>query len=108
MILFVAAGRTAGCVGLLTALALRHEVLGVVGYDGEVESLAGSLGLEVSTSLKRDAVRGWLARADLMLCVHGREIVSADLLALPRYGGINVHPCLYRYKGADPVGRMLR
>jgi methionyl-tRNA formyltransferase len=99
-------GRQAGCIGLLTLRAAGWDVAAVVAYDDDVRALAGSLGLPVLASI-RDA-RGPLAEADLLVSVHGREIVPGELLALPRRGGINVHPCLYAHKGADPVGALLR
>ena len=34
--------------------------------------------------------------------------MSDELLAHTKYGGINVHPCLYGYKGANPVERLLK
>ena len=45
--------------------------------------------------------------SDILVCVHGREILNARHLNLPRLGCFNVHPYLYKYKGANPVGRAL-
>jgi len=36
-----------------------------------------------------------------------RKILKKKLLELPKKGCINIHPCLYKYKGADPIGRLL-
>ena len=80
----------------------------VVAYDATVQSLAEQLGLTVCASIRQPAVSRALASSDVLVCVHGREIVPADLLALPRFGGLNVHPCLSAYPGADPIGRLLQ
>lgn len=101
-------GKQAGCTGLLALYGAGCDVLGVVAYDPQVRNLAETLGLPIFDSVRQAAVRPLLGRADLLVCVHGREIVPRALLRLPRRGGINVHPCLYAYKGADPVIRLLR
>lgn len=101
-------GRQAGCIGLLTVRAAGCAVPLVVAYDAMVRDLAVALELPVMDSIHAPQVRRALAEADALVCVHGLEIVPPDLLALPRLGGLNVHPCLFRYKGAHPVERMLR
>jgi len=101
-------GRQAGCIGLLTVFAVGCRIQGVIAYDDIVSSLADSLNLPVFTSIKQPEVEKLLAGSDLLVSVHGRDIVPTRLLDLPHLGGINAHPCLYRYKGADPVGRLLR
>ena len=35
-------------------------------------------------------------------------MLMPDLLRLPKHGAINVHPYLYKYKGANPVKQALR
>ena len=101
-------GRQAGCVGLLTVAAARCRILGVVAYDEEVTRIAEGLRLASCRSIHDALVRDWLARSELLVSVHGREIVPPALLSLPRHGGINAHPCLWAYKGASPVERLLR
>jgi methionyl-tRNA formyltransferase len=100
-------GKQAGCVGLLASIAAGCDVRGVVGYDELVRELASALELRQFDSIGDDGTRGLLRESDLLISVHGRELVPDDLLRLPRLGGINVHPCLYAYKGANPVGRLL-
>lgn len=100
-------GKQAGCIGLLTLLAAACKIQGVVAYDTVVENLAGLLHLPTFSSVKQPAVEKFLSEADLLVSVHGREIIPKRLLDLLHSGGINVHPCLYRYKGANPVGRLL-
>jgi methionyl-tRNA formyltransferase len=99
-------GKQAGCVGLLTLVALRHNILTVVVYDEIIAGLSAHLHLPISTSIKDQA--DLLSRSDLLISVHGREIVPNKLLELPKLGCINLHPCLYKYKGMNPVNRMLK
>jgi methionyl-tRNA formyltransferase len=100
-------GKQAGCVGLIAAVAAGCRVRSLVFYDELVQQLGLALELPIFESIRADEVRDALAASDVLISVHGREIVSSDLLALPRLGGINVHPCLYAYKGANPVSRLL-
>lgn len=103
------AGRQAGVVGLLTLKALGHEVVCVIPVDEPVESVALSLGLNVQkpANINLDTFVDYLTGlgADLFVCCHGRKIIKA--LMLNRFKAINVHPCLFKYKGADPITRVL-
>ena len=103
-----AGGRQAGCIGLLALKALGCEVLGVVAYDQPVADLAAQLGLTSFGSIHDAGIREGLSRAELLVSVHGREMIPEALLRLPRHGGINMHPCLYAYKGANPIERLLK
>jgi UDP-2,4-diacetamido-2,4,6-trideoxy-beta-L-altropyranose hydrolase len=100
-------GRQAGCVGLLTVIAAGCRIQGVVAYDSTVDTLATRLGLPLFASVKQPELERLLSDSDLLVSVHSREIVPKRLLGLPHFGGINVHPCLYRYKGSNPIGRLL-
>jgi methionyl-tRNA formyltransferase len=99
--------RQAGCIGLLAALGRGIEIHAVVRHDDYVGELAGSLELQTFASILDSDLEMTLAGSDLLISVHGREVVPPEVLSLPRRGGINVHPCLYAYKGANPVGRLL-
>jgi methionyl-tRNA formyltransferase len=44
---------------------------------------------------------------DIMLSVHYRKILSNEVLKIPKIASINIHPYLYAYKGADPIGRAI-
>lgn len=101
-------GKQAGCVGLLAAIAAGCRIQGVVVYDSIVENLAISLGVPTFASIKQPEVERLFSESDLLVSVHSREIVPKKLLELPHFGGINVHPCLYRYKGSSPVARLLQ
>ena len=101
-------GRQAGAIGLLTLLAAKCEIACVVAYDKVVSDLAHSFGIPTVESIKTKKFIDALNSSDLLVCVHGREIVPSSILKMPRLGSINVHPCLYKYKGADPIGRLLK
>jgi UDP-2,4-diacetamido-2,4,6-trideoxy-beta-L-altropyranose hydrolase len=100
-------GMQAGCVGLLAAIAAGCRVRGIVASDNTVGTLAAGLGIPVFGSVKSPEVEWLISKSDLLISVHCREILPRRVLNLPRLGGINVHPCLYRYKGARPVNRLL-
>jgi len=93
-------GKQAGCIGLLTLKALGHEVA-VIESDDMVNDLVDHLEIYRSP-LAMDFFK------DLLVSVHGRKIISNEVLARFKYGGINVHPCLWKYPGADPIGQLLR
>lgn len=102
-------GRQAGVVGLLTVLARKHEVICVVPVDEPVESVARSLSLTVEKpkNINEESfvekIKEW--KPDLFLCCHGRQMIRSIILSLVPC--MNVHPCLYAYKGAEPVKKLL-
>lgn len=101
-------GRQAGVIGVLTALAKGNNIVAAVSYSDDLKAVLDSFDIAVYKTIRdKDFIRS-LSDADLLLSVHGREIVKSDMLKLPRFGALNVHPYLYKYKGADPVGRALR
>ena len=100
-------GKQAGCVGLLTMLAAGYKVSGVVAYDELTHQLAAELHLPSFSSIAQLEVDELLASSDVLVSVHGKEIVLKNKFEAPRLGAINVHPCLYAYKGALPVKRLL-
>ena len=100
-------GKQAGCIGLLSLYAAGFTPTAVVAYDELVKQLSETLGIPVTSSIHDSSFQESLSRSHILVSVHGRQIVPEKYLTLPSLGGINVHPCLYRYKGADPVGRLL-
>ena len=98
-------GRQAGVIGILTLLAEGGDVVAAVGYTDEVKVVLKSFNIAICETIRDESFISSLSRADLLLSVHGREIVKADILKLPRLGAVNVHPYLYKYKGAHPVER---
>ncbi len=99
------AGEEAAGVQALRLLAGReHEIAAVFTDSGESESsasvasVAGSLGVPVhAASEVRDptlADRLRESRIELLLSVHSRHLVHADVLAAPKLGCYNLHPGL--------------
>jgi len=103
----VMGGKQAGCIGLLSILATNCEVISVVAYDDNVEMAAKVLGIKVFKSIKEEGFFDAVKKSDLLFSVHGREIIPKEILYVPPLGCINVHPCLYKYKGPNPVQRLL-
>ena len=101
-------GKQAGCIGLLTVLSFGCVVKGVVAYDVLMSNLANALGYKIYDTIKHPEVAELLADSDLLVSVHCREIIPQALLDLPRLGSMNVHPCLFKYKGSDPIQRLLK
>lgn len=101
-------GRQAGLIGLLTLLSAGHEVIALVPYDSIVSAVADKLQLRYYNSIYHSDIQTiFLPQGDLLVSVHGREVVEERLLEKPYFGGINVHPCLSQYKGSSPIKRLL-
>lgn len=102
-------GRQSGMVALLTLLALKHEVVCVIPVDDPVERAAKSFKLNIKKpeDINDKKFVEYLKnlKSGLLVCCHGRKILKKDILTIK---AINLHPCLYKYKGADPIGRMLK
>jgi len=102
-------GRQAGLINLLAIMALGHQVLCVVAVDDVVESVALKMGLNVKKpkNINEDEFVDYLESlgAEVFICCHGRQIIKPRLLKL--FTCVNFHPCLYKYKGASPIKRLL-
>lgn len=121
------AGEEAAGVQALRLLAHRgHSVAAVFTDSGEggssasVASTAKSLGVPVraASEVREPALAGWLRerQVELLLSVHSRHLMHADVLAVPRLGAYNLHPGLLPeragmnapswalYEGADRHG----
>jgi methionyl-tRNA formyltransferase len=100
--------RQAGCIGFLTVVASGHNLKAAVAYDSVLESIIKDLYIPTFSSIKKPEIEEYFTGSDLLVSVHAPEIVPDRILNRFRLGGINVHPCLYRYKGAHPIERMLQ
>ncbi|HEY5194987.1 MAG TPA: formyltransferase family protein [Solirubrobacteraceae bacterium] len=121
------AGEEAAGVQALRLLAHRgHNVvavfteLGEGGSSASVASTAESLGVPVraASEVRQPALAGWLGeqQVELLLSVHSRHMIHADVLAVPTLGAYNLHPGLLPeragmnvpswalYEGADRHG----
>lgn len=103
-------GRQVGMTSLLTLLAKGHEVVCVIPVDEIVESTAQSFGLNIKKPerIDDDEFVEYLKslHPDLLVSCHGRQIIRSDWI-LNDLKGINIHPCLYQYKGVKPIRRLL-
>lgn len=101
-------GNQAGMFGVLAALATGCKILSAVSYSESVSKLLARMNIPVAKNIHDSQFIRKLKTSDLLLCVHGREIVPQKILDLPKSGAVNVHPYLHKYKGADPIGRALK
>lgn len=92
--------KQAGMIGLLTVLALGHRVIEVWQDYDNLPQLPGVIYKTIEGSFPG-------TEGDLLLCVHGRRIIPDSVLRQFKHGGINLHPFLDKYPGADPVGKAL-
>ncbi len=102
------AGRQAGAIGVLTVLAKKIDILAIVAYDENVEMVSKEFKIPLFETIHNGKFLKKLSQADLLICVHGKEIVPEEILNLPKINSINVHPCLYKYRGKNPVERLLK
>ncbi len=100
-------GKQAGLIGLLTVVCCGCHVEAVVPRDKIVEDVARKLRYPIFDSVKCEEIKNLLRGVDLLVSVHSKEIIPVEILNIPHLGGINVHPCLYGYKGANPISRFL-
>ena len=73
-----------------------------------METIANLFSIPLISSSKLDDldfVQSLKNEVDLLICCHGKKILNAPLLERVRC--INLHPCLYKYKGARPIQRMI-
>lgn len=85
-------------VAALTYLCAKGYRVKVISTDKDVLWMAGKLGVEVVTL---DS----MGEFDLFLCVHGDKIIPDQYLVEGKM--VNVHPCLYKYKGHNPIKRYI-
>ncbi|MEM3364398.1 MAG: formyltransferase family protein [Candidatus Micrarchaeia archaeon] len=105
-------GKQAGVICLLSIMARGDKIAMVIAQDEIVNRVATAFGLLtiLPTEIENNTFLSKLEKlkADLFVCAHGRKIINDQILSLLRLGGINVHPCLYKYKGAKPIARLLK
>jgi methionyl-tRNA formyltransferase len=108
----------------LTALAARHEIVGVLTQPDRPSgrgrrlaaspvkdaALAGQFPLAQPVTLRSEEARGQLAswHADVLIVIAYGLIVPPEILSLPPLGCINVHASLLpRWRGAAPIERAI-
>jgi len=93
-------GRTqAGLVVLLYLVAQKKNVM-VIPEDDIIKKAAAIFKLKTTTleNLNNETF-------DLFVCCHGRKIIPETSLKKGKF--INIHPCLSRYKGHNPIARYM-
>lgn len=107
------AGEDAAGVQVLRLLASRgHELAAVFTHLGASESAASvagtaeALGVPVrpAAEVREPVLADWLAelRVEVLLSVHSRHLIHADVLGVPALGAYNLHPGpLPRYAGMN-------
>ena len=98
-----AGGSHVGVLCLLASIAHCYRPQAVVPADIGVEQTARGLGLVVLPDTR--ALLKWEPNG-VLLSVHLREIVKPDVLRRFDHP-INLHPCLPKYPGPDPIQRWL-
>ena len=101
-------GQTAGVVGLLTLLASKSQVVTVIPEDEGVRAIAEVFNIPIKEKNllnTKECISEMKEKSDVFFCCHGRKILSeAFVSSIPC---INIHPCLYSYKGAKPIKRLI-
>ena len=90
--------RNVGMYCLSHLVALGHEV-SVISDDPNVRWLAERYGCKIYNfdTMGKDF--------DLFLCIHGDQILPNGILVDKKM--VNIHPCLYKYKGHNPIKRYI-
>lgn len=93
------ANRNVGLIALSYLVGEKHDVSVISDGDQNMFWLAGSLGCRI---LNLDVDWG---EPDLFICVHGRKIIPKEKLVTGKF--VNIHPCLFKYKGHNPIKRYI-
>lgn len=101
-------GKQAGIVGALAILSNGNKILSAVSYSEDLAKILNIFKIPLYKSINDKRFITSLRKADILLSVHGREIIRENILKFPKYGAVNLHPYLYKYKGANPVERALK
>lgn len=89
--------RNTGLVALAYLLGFPFK-LRVISDDENILWLAKEHEIEITTLET-------MGDFDLFICVHGNKIIPKEYLKEGKM--INIHPCLYKYRGANPVKRYI-
>jgi methionyl-tRNA formyltransferase len=91
------ANRNTGmCV--LSYLLVQGYNIKVITEDEDVKTLCGFYGIEIVTLET-------MGEFDLFICCHGKKIIKSEYLQSGKF--INIHPCLFKYKGHNPIKRYI-
>lgn len=91
-------GRTQVGSVVLSYLVAKGYAVKVIPEDQLTRDLCGMYGLPIVTLDTMGAF-------DLFVCCHGAKIIPERYLRPGRF--VNMHSCLWKYKGKDPVSRYI-
>ena len=94
MILY--ANRNTGLLALLYFLQKEHDVK-LITEDPMLWQIAENLGVPIVDFRANND-------QELFVCVHGRKIIPPEYI---KGCMVNIHPCLYKYKGHNPIKRYI-
>lgn len=89
--------RNVGLLALSHLVAKEHCVK-VITDDENVVAMGVSFGVQF---VELDTMGDF----DLFICCHGNKIIDKKYLVEKKF--INIHPCLYKYKGHNPIKRYI-
>lgn len=92
------ANRNTGMVVLSYLVAKGYKVKLITDNDENITRLAKSYDVPVVTF-------DTMGDFDLFICCHGRKIIKNKYLIEGKF--INIHPCLFKYKGHNPIKRYI-
>lgn len=101
-------GQTAGLVVLLALLAKGADIVFVIPEDENIKLIAELFKLKMKSKLflsNNNFIEKLKKEVDLFICCHGRKILTSELT--DNLKCINLHPCLYIYKGSRPIKRLI-
>ena len=97
MTIVLYANRNTGLIALLYLLSRGYTVK-IITEDVAIRDMADLLQLEV---VDFDT----MGEFDLLICCHGRKIIDKKYLVPGKF--LNIHPCLFKYKGHNPIKRYI-
>lgn len=101
-------GETAGCVSLLSLLAAKQQVTHVYTEDEKITTIATLFNIPIREKKAINTIseiEHLKQNNDLLVCCHARKILKKELV--DTFPCVNLHPCLYAYKGGYPIQRLI-
>jgi len=102
-------GKQAGLITLLSIIAKGYNVKIIIPEDDIIKEAAKNFNIPIIekklVNEKSTIEKFKKKNINLFVCCHARKILKQDIL---KFNCINLHPCLYKYKGADPVHRLIK
>jgi methionyl-tRNA formyltransferase len=92
-------GRTQVGAVVLSYLVAKGFKVKVIPEDDLIRNLCKYYNLKI-VNLEN------MGKFDLFICCHGEKIIDEKYLVPDKF--INMHSCLWKYKGKDPIGRYIK